>query len=87
MVAEYRATPCRIRVEGEIRKTEEGKARNRAAASRVDDVPTVRALKRELIEVGDDAETPEATSASAPSSLFASAFIRACGTRVCSRSA
>ena len=32
---------CRSRVEGEIRKTEEGKARLRAAASRVRDAPTV----------------------------------------------
>ena len=37
---------CRIRVEGELRKTEEGKARLRAAASRVGDAPTGRALKR-----------------------------------------
>ena len=31
---------CRIRVEGELRKTEEGKARFRAAVSRVGDAPT-----------------------------------------------
>ena len=37
---------CRSRVEGEIRKTVEGKARLRAAASRVGDAPTGRALKR-----------------------------------------
>ena len=37
---------CRVRVEGELRKTEEGKARLRAAASRVGDAPTGRALKR-----------------------------------------
>ena len=37
---------CRIRVEGELRKTEDGKARLRAAASRVGDAPTGRALKR-----------------------------------------
>ena len=51
---------------------EEGKARLRAAASRVGDAPTGRALKRVRFaadRVGDDAETPEATSASAPSSL------------------
>ena len=63
---------CRIRVEGELRKTEEGKARLRAAASRVGDAPTGRALKRVRFaadRVEDDAETPEATSASAPSSL------------------
>ena len=67
---------CRIRVEGELRKTEEGKARLRAAASRVGDAPTGRALKRVRFaadRVEDDAETPEATSASAPSSLPAEA--------------
>ena len=67
---------CRIRVEGKIRKTEEGKARLRAAASRVGDTPTGRALKRVRFEadrVGDDAEAPEETSASAPSSLPAEA--------------
>ena len=37
---------CRIRVEGELRKTEEGKAHLRAAASRVGDAPTGRALER-----------------------------------------
>ena len=63
---------CRIRVEGEIRKTEEGKARLSVAPSRVGDAPTGRALKRVRFaadRVEDDAETPEATSASAPSSL------------------
>ena len=63
---------CRIRVEGELRKIEEGKARLRAAASRVGDAPTGRALKRVRFaadRVEGDAETPEATSASAPSSL------------------
>ena len=63
---------CRIRVEGELRKTEERKARLRAAASLVG-APTGRALKRVRFaadRVGDDAETP-ATSASAPSSLLA----------------
>ena len=37
---------CRIRVEGELRKTEEWKARLRAAASRAGDTLTGRALKR-----------------------------------------
>ena len=63
---------CRIRVEGELRKTEEGKARLRAADSREGDFPTGRALERVRFaadRVEDDAETPEATSASAPSSL------------------
>ena len=67
---------CRIRVEGQLRKTEEGKARLRAAASRVGDAPTGRALKRVRFaadQVEDDAETPEATSVSAPSSLPAEA--------------
>ena len=65
---------CRSRVEGEIRKTEEERARLRAAASRVGDAPTGRALKRVRCaadRVGDDAEAPEDTSASAPSSLLA----------------
>ena len=57
-------------------KTEEGKARLRAAASRVGDAPTWRALKRVRFaadRVEDDPETTEATSASAPSSLPAKA--------------
>ena len=37
---------CRIRVEGELRKTEEGKARLRPAASRVGETLTGRALKK-----------------------------------------
>ena len=67
---------CRIRVEGEIKRTEEGKARLRAAASRAGEAPTGRALKRDRFaadRVGDDAEGPEDTSASAPSSLPAEA--------------
>ena len=67
---------CRIRVEGELRKTEEGKARLRAAASRVGDALMERALKRvRFAENRDDdnAEMPGATSASAPSSLPAAA--------------
>ena len=58
---------CRIRVEGKIRKTEEGKARLRAAASRVGDAPTGRALKRVRFaesRVDDNAEVPEPTSES-----------------------
>ena len=53
-----------------------GKPRVRAAASRVGDAPTERALKRVRFaadRVEDDAETPEATSVSAPSSLPAEA--------------
>ena len=67
---------CRIRVEGEIRKTEEGKASLRAAASRVEDAPTGRALKRVRFagdRVEDDAEMPEPTPESAPSNLTAEA--------------
>ena len=67
---------CRIRVEGGLRKTEEGKARLCAAGSRVGDAPTGRALKRVRFaadRVEDDTETPEATSASAPSSVPAEA--------------
>ena len=64
---------CRIRVENELRKTEEGKARLPAAAIRVSDAPTGCVLKRVRFaadRVEDDAETPEATSVSAPSSLL-----------------
>ena len=39
-------TECRIRVEGDFMKTEEGKASFHAAASRVGDTLTGRALKR-----------------------------------------
>ena len=67
---------CRIRVQNELRKTEEGKARLHAAAIRVSDAPTGRALMRVRFaadRVVDDAETPEATSVSASSSLPADA--------------
>ena len=37
---------CRIRVEGELRKTEEGRVRLQAAATRVGDAPVGRAAKR-----------------------------------------
>ena len=63
---------CRIRVEGELRKTEEGKARLRAADSRVGDAPSGRALKRVWFAENQDdnnAEVPEPTSESAPSNL------------------
>ena len=53
---------CRIRVEGELRKTEELQDRLRAEASRVGDAPTGRALKRvRFAENQDDnnAEVPE----------------------------
>ena len=78
MVAVHRGhtDECRIRVEGESRKTAEEKARLRAAASRVGDAPTGRAFKRVRFaadRVGDDADAPEDTSASAPSSLLAEA--------------
>ena len=67
---------CRIRVEGELRKTEEGEARLRAAAGRVGDTLTGRALKRvRCAENQDDnnAEVPEPTSESAPTNLLAGA--------------
>ena len=67
---------CRIRVEGELRKTEEGKARLRAGTSRVGDTLTRRALKRDRFTEGrddDNAEMPEPTSDSAPSNLPAEA--------------
>ena len=67
---------CRILVVGEFRKTEEEKPRFHAAASRVGDAPTRRALKRVRFaadRVGDDAEAPENTLASAPSSLLVEA--------------
>ena len=78
MAAVHRATPkkCRIRVEGELRKTEEGKARLRTAASRAGDTLTGRALKRlRFAEDQDDnnTEVPEPTSESAPSNLPADA--------------
>ena len=62
---------CRIRVEGELRKTEEGKARLRDASSRVGDAPTGRALKR--VRFAADRVGNEATSMPAPSSLPAGA--------------
>ena len=65
---------CRIRVEGELRKTEEGKAC--LGASRVGDTLTGRALKRvRFAEDQDDnnAEVPEPTSESASSNLPAEA--------------
>ena len=67
---------CRIRVEGELRKTEEGQARLRAAASRVGDAPTGSALKRVRFTEGrddDNAEMPEPTPEPAPSNLPAEA--------------
>ena len=60
---------CRIRVEGELRKMEEGKACLHAAASRMGGTLTWRALKRvRFAEDQDDsnAEVPEDTSESAP---------------------
>ena len=66
----------RIRVDRELRKTGEGKARLRAAAGRVGDAPTGRALKRvRFAENWDDdnAEMLEPTSESAPSKLPAEA--------------
>ena len=76
VVAQSRTEECRIRVEGEIRKTEEGKARLHAAARRVGDAPRGRALKRVRFAEGrhdDNAEMPEPTSESAPSNLPAEA--------------
>ena len=66
---------CRIRVERNF-QDRGGKVRLRAATSRVGDAPTGRALKIVRFaadRVGDDAEAPEDTSASAPSSLPAEA--------------
>ena len=40
---------CRIRVEGEIKKTEEEKARLRAAATRVGDAPTKTCIEESSI--------------------------------------
>ena len=56
---------CRIRVEGELRKTEEGKARLRARA-----LWRVRFAEN---QDDNDAEVPEPTSESAPSNLPAEA--------------
>ena len=71
--AQCHTEECRIRVEGEIRKTEEGKARLCAAAN---DAPTGRAFKRVWFSENrddDNAEMPEPTSESAPSNLPAEA--------------
>ena len=78
MAVVHRATPKngRIRFEGELRKTEEERARFRAAASRVGDAPTGRALKRVRFaedQDDDNAEVPEPTSESAPSNIPAEA--------------
>ena len=67
---------CRIRVEGEIRKTEEVRACLHATASRVGEAPTKPALKRVRFaenRVDDSAEIPEPMSVSAPSTLPAQA--------------
>ena len=66
-----RCPGCRALVSGG-RAQGHGKARLRTAASRIDDAPTGRALKRVRFatdRVEDDAETPGDTSTSAPSSL------------------
>ena len=78
VVAVHRATPknAEFALKGELRKTEEEKARLRAAASRVGDTLTGRALKRvRFAEDQDDnnAEVPEPTCESAPSNLPAGA--------------
>ena len=65
---------CRIRVEGELRKTGESPSSRRS--SRVGDVPTGRALKRvRFAENQDDhnVEMPEPTSESAPPNFPAEA--------------
>ena len=74
--AQGHTAECRIRVEGEIRKTEEGKTSLRAAASREGDAPTGRAVKRvRFAENRDDdnAGMPEPSTESAPSNLPAEA--------------
>ena len=82
--AQGHSEECRIRVEGESRKTEEEKARLRAAASRVGDALTGRALKRvRFAEDQDDnnAEVPEPTSESAssnPPAKAAHTFSQSC---------
>ena len=65
--AQGRTEECRLRVEGELRKAEEGKARLRAAASREGDAPTGRQLKK--VSSRRRCRDAEATSASATSSL------------------
>ena len=69
---------CRIRVIGELRKTEEGKARLLEAASRVCDTLTGRTLKRVRFaenQDDNDANVPEPTSEAAPSNLPAEAAL------------
>ena len=76
----------RIRVENELRKTEEGKARLHAPSIRVGDAPTGRALKRVRFaadRVEDDAGgyvsvgTIKSPCRSCDVQFFASTFIRA----------
>ena len=60
--AQGQTEDCRIRVEGELRETEEGKARLRGADSQIGETLTRRALKRvrfAVDRVEDDAETPD----------------------------
>ena len=67
---------CRTRVEGELRKKEEERARLHAAVSRVGEAPTERALKRSRFaenRVDDSAEIPERMPVSASSTLPAEA--------------
>ena len=77
MVALHKATPRSVEFASREKSgRQEEKACLRAAASRDKNTPTGRALKRVRFEadrVGDDAEAPEETSASAPSSLPAEA--------------
>ena len=72
MVAVHRATPRNAELVSRVNSDRGRASRLRAAASRVGDAPTGRALKRVRFaadRVEDDAETPEATSASASSCL------------------
>ena len=75
MVAVHRATLKNLEfaLKENSRKTEEGKARLRAAASRVGDTITGRALQRVRFaenQDDNDAEVPEPTSKPAPSNLL-----------------
>ena len=69
----------RIRVENELRKTEEGKARLHAPSIRVGDAPTGRALKRVRFDAGGHVSvgTIKSPCRSCDVQFFASTFIRA----------
>ena len=78
IAAQGHTEECRIRVENELRKTEEGKARLHAPAVRVGDAPTGRALKRVRFDAGGyvSVGTIKSPCRSCDVQFFASTFIR-----------